>query len=144
MHSRRKGSFHRAVQATSSPCSFGMTLICVSNFNSNQWWMHFNNGADGGTRTHRIQILSLTRIPIPSHPHGSGLSSTVTPVTDVCGRERLYIKLAEDTGIEPVSPFLNESLANSCRTLQHILHNLHGWSITILETNHTTFFFDSC
>ena len=30
------------------------------------------------------------------------------------------LKLAEDTGIEPVCPFLNESLANSCRTLQHI------------------------
>ena len=43
-------------------------------------------------------------------------------------RHYLYAKcplfLAEDTGIEPVSPFLNESLANFCRTLQHIFLNL--------------------
>ena len=26
-------------------------------------------GTDGGTRTLRTQILSLIRIPIPSHPH---------------------------------------------------------------------------
>lgn len=30
--------------------------------------------------------------------------------------------LAESIGIEPISPFLNESLANSCRTLQHTFH----------------------
>jgi hypothetical protein len=34
---------------------------------------YINSGADGGTRTHRILILSQARIPIPSHPHGSVL-----------------------------------------------------------------------
>lgn len=38
--------------------------------------------------------------------------------------------MAEDIGIEPISPFLNGGLANPCRTLQHI------FQITILK--HTT------
>jgi len=49
--------------------------------------------------------------------------------------------LAEDIGIEPISPFQNEGLANPCRTLQHIF--LSSWSITILEPHATTFVFDS-
>lgn len=30
--------------------------------------------------------------------------------------------MAEDIGIEPICPSLNQSLANFCRTLQHIFH----------------------
>ena len=33
-----------------------------------------------------------------------------------------FLCLAEDIGIEPISLFLNEGLANPCCTLQHIFH----------------------
>ena len=47
------------------------------------------------------------------------------PPTNALSRRYLTIRsngrlMAEDIGIEPISLFLSGSLANSCRTLQHI------------------------
>ena len=43
--------------------------------------------------------------------------------------------MAEDIGIEPISPFLNESLANSCRTLQHIFQIGAGNRVRTCDLN---------
>lgn len=37
--------------------------------NVNDHWYSVIFGTGGGTRTHKTNILSVVRIPIPSHPH---------------------------------------------------------------------------
>jgi hypothetical protein len=78
--------------------------------------------------------MSKQRSTFELTTHGSGLSSTVTHFAYVCGRERLYIKMAESKGFEPLRPFLNDGLAN--RWLNHSPNSL--LIVSVFETHSTT------
>lgn len=78
-------------------------------------------------------------LPLNYGSIGSGLSSTVTHVAYVCGRERLYIKMAESVGVEPTQ-LLSQlyGLAIRCITILPTLHLFKFPISLLLKTNSTT------
>lgn len=115
------------------PCRKPLTRIDTARLPISPRIHFINTGTKGGTRTPRIWFLRPARIPNSvtlalfffwykrrgSNPHAHYRRWILSPLC-IPFHHSCTISLAEDPGIEPGGPFLNGSLANSCRTLQHI------------------------